>query len=126
MFDSFLVYLARYLSGSFITSVVGGLASLTPYLLQTSSLFCYLTETQRNPTMLQEFVPLTCNYRSNKRQFSLLPSNLRGRPVSYHLSIILCVDLCNNLFIYNKLSHIFMHSVFYYQCEQLRAHRPDK
>ena len=33
---------------------------------------------KRNPTILQGFVPLTCNYRSKKRQFSLLPSNLRG------------------------------------------------
>ena len=69
---------------------------------------------------------LACNYRSEKRQFSLLSSNLRGRQVSYPLSIILCEDLCIILFIYNKLSYIFINSVFYYHCEQLRAYRPDK
>ena len=81
---------------------------------------------KQNTTILQGFVPLTCNYRSKKRQFSLLPSNLRGRQVSYHLSIILCENLCNILFIYNELSYTFINSVFYYHCEQLRAHRPDK
>ena len=89
---------------------------------------CFATSRRlkRNPTILQEFVPLTCNYRSNKRQFSLLPSNLRGRQVSYHLSIVLCENLCNILFFNNELSYIFINSVFYYHCEQLRAHGPDK
>ena len=72
---------------------------------------------------VQGFVPLTWNYRSKKRKFSLLPSHLRGWQVSYHLSITLCENLCNILFIYNKLSYIFINSVFYYHCEQLRAHR---
>ena len=79
-----------------------------------------------NLTILEEFVPLTCNYRSNKRQFSILPSNIRGSQVSYHLSIVPCVNLYQILLIYNKLSHIFINSVFFYHCEQLRAHRPDK
>ena len=39
---------------------------------------------------------------------------------------ILCENLCNILFIYNKLFNLFIYSVFYYHCEQLRAHRPDK
>ena len=81
---------------------------------------------KRNRTILQELVPLACNCRSNKRQFSLLPSNIRGRQVSYHLSIVLCVNLYIILFIHKKLSHIFINSVFYYHFEQLRAHRPDK
>ena len=76
--------------------------------------------------ILQDFMPLACDYRSNKRQFSLLPSNLKGRQVSYHTSIVLCVHLYKILFIYNKVAHIFMNLVFYYDCEQLRAHRPDK
>ena len=89
---------------------------------------CFATSRRlkRNATILQGFVPLTCNNRSNKRQFSLLPSNLRGWQVSYHLSIVLCVNICNILFVYNKLSDTFINSVFYYHCEQLRAHRPDK
>ena len=113
---------------------VGGLASLTPYLLQDLSLFCFtrrlkrkpivscriyrcfatLRRLKRNPTILQEFVLLTCNYRSTKRQFSLLPSTLRGRQVSYNRSVILCENLCNILFVYNKLSYIFINSVSYY------------
>ena len=89
---------------------------------------CFATSwsRKRNPTILQGFVSLTCNYRSKKRQISFLLYNLRGRQVSYHLSIILCENLCNILFIYNKLSYIFINSVFHYHCEQLRAHRPDK
>ena len=55
-----------------------------------------------------------------------MPSKLTGRQVSYHLSIILCENLHRILFIYNKLFHLFVYSVFYYHCEQLRARRPDK
>ena len=54
---------------------------------------------------------------------------LRGRQVSYHLSIVLCENLCNILFFYckyNKLSYVFINLVFYYHGEQLRAHKPDK
>ena len=77
----------------------GGLASLTPnYLLRNLSLFCYTRRFKRKPTILHKLVPLTCNDRRNKPQFSLLPSNSRGRQVSYHLSIILCENLGNNLF----------------------------
>ena len=82
---------------------------------------CFATSRRlkRNQTILQDFVPLACNYRSNKRQFSLLSCNLRGRQVSYHLSIVLCVNICNILYVYNKLSHTFINLVFYYHCEQL-------
>ena len=65
---------------------VGGLASLTPYLLKDLSLFCYTRNSKenqttsceidrcfatswklkRNPTILQEFVPLTWNYTPKK------------------------------------------------------------
>ena len=62
----------------------------------------------------------------NKRQFSLLPSNLRGKQVSYQLSIVSCVNMYQILFVYNKSSHTIINSVFYYHCEQLWAHRPDK
>ena len=79
---------------------------------------------KRNQPILTGFVSLTCNYRSNKWQFSLLPSNLRGRQASYHLNIDLCADLFNIIFVYNKLS--CTNSVFYYHCEKLRAHRPEK
>ena len=89
---------------------------------------CFATSRRlkRNQTILQDFVPMACNYRCNKRQFSLLPSNIRGRQVSYHLSNVSCVYLSKILFVYDKSSHTFINSVFYYHCEQLSAHRPDK
>ena len=97
----------------------GGLTSLTPnYLLRNVSLFCYTRRLKRNPTILQDFVPLACNYWSNKRQFFLLPSNLRGRQVSYQLSIVSCVNIYQILFVYNESSHIIINSVFYYHFEQ--------
>ena len=95
-----------YLPASFLFTTLHTLASLTlNYLLRNLLLFCYTRRLKRNQNIIQDFVPLVCNYRSNKRLFSFLPSNLRGRQVIYHMSIVPCVNSSYTLFVYNKLSH---------------------
>ena len=133
MSDSFLVYLARYVSGYFSYQLV----DLHPLHHTSCKIYryfdtygdsnenqttsceiyrCFATSRRlkRNPTILQKVVPLTCNYRSNKRQFSLSPSNIRGSQVNYHVSIIPCVNSYQMLSIYNELSHIFINFRVYY------------
>ena len=93
---------------------VGGLASLTPYVLQNLLLFCYTPRLKRKLNYLLRNLSLFCYFTETQTKPNYLARICAV--VSYHLSIILCENLCNILFIYDDLSHTFINLVFYYHC----------